>query len=99
MSWYVHENRYGFADGPMDDVTFEKVKEISNWIYQEWKSNKRCLIRCQAGLNRSGILTALTIMKDGYSADDAIKLIRLKRSPHALFNQDFVKKLREVNAN
>lgn len=98
MSWYVHENRFGFADGPMDDVTFNKVKEISDWIYREWKSNKRCLIRCQAGLNRSGILTALTIMKDGYSADEAIELIRLKRSPYALFNRDFTKKLQELNA-
>lgn len=98
MSWYVHENRFGFADGPIDDKTLDKVKDISGWIYREWKSGKRCLIRCQAGLNRSGILTALTIMRDGYTADEAIELIRLKRSPHALFNQDFVTKLQEASA-
>lgn len=98
MSWYVHENRFGFADGPMDDKTFAKVDELATWLHSEWKAGKRCLSRCQAGLNRSGILVARILMKDGYSADEAINLIRKKRSPHALFNQDFVRKLQELNA-
>ena len=97
MSWYVHENRWGFADGPMDEKTFAKVDELANWLHGEWKSGRKCLARCQAGLNRSGILVARMLMKDGYTADEAIGLIRLKRSPQALFNQDFVRKLRELN--
>jgi protein-tyrosine phosphatase len=96
MSWYVHENRFGFADGPIDEKTFAKVNELASWLYAEWKLGKKCLARCQAGLNRSGILIALTIMKDGYSADEAIALIRAKRSPLALFNQEFVRKLQEI---
>lgn len=95
MSWYVHENRFGFADGPMDEKTFEKVDELATWLHGEWKSGKRCLARCQAGLNRSGILIALTLMKDGYTADGAIALIRAKRSPQALFNDDFVSWLQQ----
>lgn len=96
MSWYVHENRFGFADGSMDDVTFNKVKEISDWIYREWKSNKRCLIRCQAGWNRSGLVAALVLLHDGLTADEAISLIREKRSPNALCNQYFVNYIKEV---
>ena len=48
------------------------------------------LIRCQAGLNRSGLLTALVLMLAGWEAAEAIRLIRTKRSQVALFNDDFV---------
>ena len=98
MSWYVHENRFGFADGPMDEKTFAKVDELASWLHAEWKSGRRCLSRCQAGLNRSGILISLVLQKEGYSADDAITLIREKRSPNALFNTDFVQWLKNYSA-
>jgi protein-tyrosine phosphatase len=42
------------------------------------------------GLNRISIVTALVLMRDGWSAEDAIELNREKR-PGALFNQNFVK--------
>jgi protein-tyrosine phosphatase len=96
MSWYVHENRYGFADGPIDDVTLAKVKELATWLHKEWKSGNRCLSRCQAGANRSGLVMAVLLMIEGYTATDAIQLIRQQRGPQALFNQDFVRKLQEV---
>jgi protein-tyrosine phosphatase len=91
MSWYVHENRYGFADGPMDANTFTKVQEIAEWLHAQWKSGKKSLSRCQAGLNRSGLVIALVLIKEGYSADEAITLIREKRDPNALCNPDFVR--------
>ena len=96
--FYVHEKRFGFADGPMDEMTFAKVEELATWLHGEWKSGRACLARCQAGLNRSGILIARILMKDGYTAEEAINLIRKKRSPYALFNQNFVRKLQELNA-
>lgn len=91
LSWYCHENRYGFADGPMNEDTFAKVDELATWLHREWKSGRKCLARCQAGLNRSGIVISLVLQKDGYSAQDAIDLIREKRSSNALCNQDFVR--------
>lgn len=96
MSWYCHENRFGFSDGPINDETFTKVDELATWLHGEWKQGKKCLARCQAGLNRSGILIALTIMKDGYTAKEAIDLIRTKRSPYALGNKYFVEKLEQL---
>jgi protein-tyrosine phosphatase len=96
MSWYVHENRFGFADGPMSHETFAKTQELASWLYGEWKAGKKCLSRCQAGLNRSGLVIALVLMMDGYSADEAISLIREKRDRNALFNPDFVKKLKAL---
>jgi hypothetical protein len=35
-------------------------------------------------------------MMDGYTADDAIALIREKRDRNALFNLDFVRKLQAL---
>jgi protein-tyrosine phosphatase len=96
MSWYVHENRYGFADGPLNPETFAKAKELASWLHSEWKAGAKCLSRCQAGLNRSGLVIALVLMMDGYSADEAIFLIREKRDRNALFNPDFVRKLQTL---
>lgn len=94
MSWYVHENRYGFADGPMDIETFKKVIELSDWLYEKWQSGARCLSRCQMGYNRSGIVLGAVLIKHGYTAEEAIQLIRQKRSPHALNNVSFLNCLR-----
>ena len=96
MSWYVHENRYGFADGPLNPKTFAKAQEMASWLHSEWKAGRKCLSRCQAGLNRSGLVIALVLMMDGYTADDAIALIREKRDRNALFNLDFVRKLQAL---
>ena len=53
------------------------------------------LIRCQAGANRSGLITAIVLMKDGMSAEVAIAKVRAERK-FALSNSDFVKFLLEI---
>lgn len=47
------------------------------------------LVHCQAGLNRSSLVVAATLMERGMSALDAIALIRSKRSPACLCNTTF----------
>lgn len=51
------------------------------------------LIRCAAGMNRSGFVTALVLLRAGYTANDAIALVQSRRSAHALSNASFVKYL------
>jgi protein-tyrosine phosphatase len=46
-------------------------------------------------MNRSSLLTALVLMRDGKSADEAIALIKERRSPCVLSNSHFVKYLEE----
>lgn len=91
MGWYVHEVRFGFQDGPIDERVKEKVREVAKWLHYEWKSGKTVLARCQAGINRSCLTIALVLLEEGYSAKDAIDLIREKRFQHALSNQHFVR--------
>lgn len=95
MSWYVHENRFGFADGPINNETFTKALELADWVYDKWVGGSKCLIRCQMGYNRSGLITAAVLIRNGLSAKEAIALIRGKRSPYALSNPDFVRRLEE----
>ena len=89
-SWAVKEIRTTFYDGDMSDINWEDIYQAVDIAYADWKRGLRVLCRCQAGMNRSSLICALVLMKDGFTADQAIGLIRLKRSPQALFNQDFV---------
>lgn len=89
MGWLVKEMRFGFADGPNESEVYEEVELISNWALHQWNAGQKVLIRCQAGLNRSGLVTGLVLLKSGKSADEVITLIRSARGKHALSNDEF----------
>lgn len=77
------------------DQTLDAVELIA-------KDAKRCvtfgktLIHCQAGLNRSGLIAGRTLMLLGHTADEAIALLREKRSPEVLCNRHFEDYLRSL---
>ena len=87
--WNVQEFRYGVPDASITDIDLQRLKQAVEFGYDRWKSGDRVLIRCQAGLNRSGLVTALILIKDGLSPERAIALIREGRGDDALFNQNF----------
>ncbi|MEY4417821.1 MAG: hypothetical protein RIQ88_259 [Actinomycetota bacterium] len=92
----VKELRFSFFDGNMSD--FDPERDLF-WLvreaHQDWKAGKRVLIRCQAGLNRSGLITALVLIRDGHSPEQAIDKIRKNRGEGALRNEKFVNYLTE----
>ena len=88
--WLVKEFRYPFYDGDMKDIDFKQIYQAVRVAHEDWKAGKKVLIRCQAGWNRSGLIMALVLIKEGYSAQEAIDLIRKQRSPNALCNPRFV---------
>ena len=90
VGWGVAERRYGFPDSALSEKDIPEIRDIADWAHREWKAGKKVLSRCQAGLNRSGLVMALVLMREGFSAKDSIDLIRARRSPHALCNADFV---------
>ena len=93
VGWYVHEFRYCIPDASLDDEHAEELEKIADWAYLQWKSGKQVLVRCQAGMNRSGLMTALILMRDRMNPKAAIALIRSKRSEDALSNHSFVEYL------
>ena len=90
VDWLVEEVRYGFYDSEISHIDFAAVERAADFAYQAWKSGKRVLIRCQAGINRSSLVMAHVLMKDKYKAREAIDLMREKRSKAVLLNRHFV---------
>jgi hypothetical protein len=88
--WNVQEFRYGVPDASISRIDLGRLRQAVEFGYIQWKSGDRVLVRCQAGLNRSGLVTALILIKDGHSPEDAINLIRNNRGEDALFNESFV---------
>ncbi len=87
--WNVQELRYGIPDNLISDIDLNRLRKAVDFAHQQWKSGDRVLIRCQAGLNRSGLVLALVLIKEGYSPDQAIDLIRANRGEDALCNSHF----------
>jgi hypothetical protein len=86
----VKEIRFAFHDGDMSD--FDPEQDLFFMVreaHADWKSGKKVLVRCQAGINRSGLVTALVLIRDGHSPEEAIRLIRDKRCEAALSNSRF----------
>lgn len=87
--WGVREHRYGFADGSLSATDAAVVIDLARTAHAAWRSGSRVLVRCQAGVNRSGLVTALVLMLEGYSAESAIALLRERRASVVLCNSDF----------
>ncbi len=87
----VKEMRFAIEDGDMLDFDAESdLWPLVESAHADWKAGKRVLIRCRAGLNRSGLVMALVLIREGFSAEAAIELIREKRGDVALCNYVFV---------
>ena len=87
--WNIQEFRYGVPDASIKDIDLDRLRQAVEFGYDRWKSGDRVLVRCQAGLNRSGLVAALIMIKDGLTAQSAINCIRDSRGPDALFNDNF----------
>ena len=97
--WNVQEFRYGVPDESIKDIDLNRLRQAVEFGYDRWKQGDRLLVRCQAGLNRSGLVMALILIKDGYTPYQAIDLIRQRRTDIALFNENFVNWLLSSGAN
>jgi protein-tyrosine phosphatase len=87
--WNIQEFRYGVPDAAITDIDLNRLRQAVEFGHERWKQGDRVLIRCQAGLNRSGLVLALILIKDGKTAEEAIAMIRENRGEDALFNNDF----------
>jgi hypothetical protein len=92
------ELRYFFEDDwnyGLKAESFAKIDEIASYAHTQWRAGKTVLLRCQGGRNRSGLVMGVLLLHAGYSADDAIALMRERRHESVLFNEHFVASLRE----
>lgn len=78
---------------PMLDIRekpiYQNFMEPAEAAYQHFLTGENTLIHCQAGVNRSGLVTAATLFKIGFEPKEAINLIRQNRFPECLGNDFF----------
>ena len=92
---------------PFDDVdisrgALEQALRASNTAAEYHREGKDVLVTCAAGMNRSGLVVALTIHRlMGWSGDACVHMVRVRRRPGfkdlpALNNQSFVNALSKI---
>lgn len=71
-----------------EDQGYEQVEAIAAWV-NVCRADGPTLVHCQAGLNRSSLVAARALMLQGATASDAIRSLRIERSPACLCNPAF----------
>lgn len=96
--WKTVEDLKTFLEVEMFDAldeNFDYIDAIAEWA-AERVENGPTLIHCQAGLNRSSLVAAVTLQKLGHPIEEAIALLRERRSPAVLCNSAFEEWLKET---
>ncbi|WNM30206.1 dual specificity protein phosphatase family protein [Streptomyces sp. Li-HN-5-11] len=90
----VEHQVWPIPDGPLDGTQLAGVMRLAQAACEALDAGRRVLVRCYHGYNRSGLVVAHALVRRGRSAEEAIRLIRARRSPWALHNELFVDYLR-----
>ncbi|MGW3286478.1 protein-tyrosine phosphatase family protein [Streptomyces sp. NPDC001002] len=90
----VEHHVWPIPDGPLDGTQLAGVIRLARAASDAMDEGRKVLVRCYSGYNRSGLVVAQTLVQRGGAADEAIRLIRGRRSPWALHNELFVDYLR-----
>ncbi|WP_141579131.1 dual specificity protein phosphatase family protein [Actinomadura sp. WMMA1423] len=86
----VEHRRLEIPDGPLTTEQIERVCLAAELAAESVRQGRRVLVRCHSGYNRSGLVVAQALTLLGYGTDDAVFLIRYRRSKWALNNSLFV---------
>ncbi|GHD90153.1 protein-tyrosine phosphatase family protein [Streptomyces naganishii] len=90
----VEHHVWPIPDGPLDGTQLAGVMRLAQAACEAVEAGRRVLVRCYSGYNRSGLVVAHSLIRRGLTANEAIRLIRARRSPWALHNELFVEYLR-----
>lgn len=84
----VNERRWHIKDAELPDLN--DLAATVGFVFYHWQLQmSRVLVRCQGGLNRSGLVVANTLIVNVMEPVDAIAAVRQARSPYALCNPRF----------
>ncbi|MEU9386879.1 protein phosphatase [Streptomyces sp. NPDC048279] len=90
----VEHQVWPIPDGPLDGTQLAGVMRLARTASEALDAGRSVLVRCYSGYNRSGLVIAQALVHRGHTADEAIRLVRARRSPWALHNELFVAYLR-----
>lgn len=81
--------RYRMRDGA-DLPPVEDLALLTGWVIDSVQAGEQVLLRCWAGLNRSGLVAAVALIElTGLPGATALQAMRRQRSPHMLCNPAF----------
>jgi protein-tyrosine phosphatase len=60
-------------------LSIDQLIEGADWVLRQIQERQKVLIHCEHGVGRSVLLTCATLVRDGYSPDQAIRLVQSKR--------------------
>lgn len=84
-------------DDDVSKIDSATIDSVVDWIVSRLLDGQT-LVHCQAGLNRSGLYSALALMRMGLDSDSAIRLLREGRDKAVLCNVSFERYLRSRDA-
>lgn len=78
-----------FIDDADELPDLERLHVLARDIAERVAAGEQVLVRCQAGLNRSGLVVGAVLTQLGHDPDDALARIRDRRGAMALCNPTF----------
>lgn len=78
------------------DQEVDAVDGLADLVVRQLKKDQTVLVHCQAGLNRSGLVAAVVLVKLGFTPDDAIRKLRESRCELVLSNEAFENHVRSL---
>lgn len=90
----VRHQVWPIPDGPLDGTQLAGVIRLAEAACEALDEGRRVLVRCYHGYNRSGLVVGHALVRRNRSAEQAIRLIRSRRSEWALHNELFAEYLR-----
>jgi len=88
--------KISIPDGKLDNSQQKQVITAASTVARLLQLGRKVLVTCALGVNRSALVAALALVMLGWDGEAAIKKIREKRTPSALFNQHFQKMILRV---
>jgi protein-tyrosine phosphatase len=81
-----------FEDGDARGLPLGSFDTVAEAVERSLARMERVLVHCTAGLNRGALVAAWVLVRGGFvpSAEDAVSLIRARRSEWCLCNADFL---------
>lgn len=85
-------------DGPLDPRSAGLAYIASVVVGDALDRGERVLVTCQMGLNRSGLIVAMTLRGKGIEPSEVIAMVRRARGGNALTNPHFVAEILHPNS-
>ncbi|MFE0423725.1 protein phosphatase [Streptomyces sp. NPDC058953] len=76
-------------DAPLTSDQIGAVQRLAHITASAVQEGRTTLVRCHSGYNRSGLVVAQALMRQGHQAATAIQRVQERRSPWALNNATF----------